>query len=403
MTSAPATDAIRAATRPASNRQLLSGATCVFADGEGRCDLLIEDGRIAALDPESSGDAELQRLDGMLLLPGLIDLHCDAIERHLEPRPGAFFPAELAFLTNDRLNAACGITTIYHALTFADGEAGLRTGAGSASVVRQRARMANDLLVDHRMHARYEVSDASSMPYLETLLGEGLIDLVSIMDHSPGQGQFRDDEAYIAYQMGHNGASRVRAEQLIASKRAGRAAAAGRIRQLAAWCQSHGVALASHDVDDPARVAADGELGVCIAEFPINLLTAQAAVAAGQTTLFGAPNVLRGGSQSGNMRALDAIRAGACTALCADYAPQAILPAVLRLAETGELDRPRAVGLVSAAPAAAAGLQDRGRIAIGLRADLLAVELRHGMPVVQALWSAGRQVLAMRHPGGGHG
>jgi alpha-D-ribose 1-methylphosphonate 5-triphosphate diphosphatase len=349
--------------------------------------LLIEDDRIVAICPVAPAfDRELDG-GGALCLPGLIDLHCDALEKEVEPRPKVAFAHPFALANSDRRNLHAGITSVFHAISFAGGEWGVRDPRVASAVVREVRDFRG--LVEHKVHARFEVTDDGSEEPLTELLRDGQVDLLSFMDHSPGQGQFGDLAAYVAYMTRTYHVSESEAMRIGSGKVESRRQAPARMARLASLAREGGIALASHDDDTAEKVAEMAALGVTISEFPIGLAAAQAAVAAGMVTLFGAPNVLRGKSSGGNVRALDVILAGACTGLCADYHPPSLLAAVLRLPELAPIGLAEAVRLVTLAPARAAGLADRGAIQPGLRADLLLV--RQGS--VEAVLVAGRKVL----------
>lgn len=374
--------------------QLLKNANLVLSD-QVACgvDLLIENGKIQALDPAAWGDAEVIDLTGQWLMPGMIDLHCDALEKEIEPRPGVHFPLEFACAQADRRNASAGITTVYHALSFANQELGVRNNAFAAEIVRAMNAWQAHALIDNRIHARYEVTDVTGPDTLVPLLNEGLLQLISFMDHSPGQGQFRDVEAYRRYLSGTYKMEDQALDQLLRQKQSAADSAMARMQQLAQLAQEQGISIASHDDDSAEKVATVKHLGARISEFPINLATAQAARSEGLATLFGAPNILRGKSQSGNMKALDAIKAGVADCLCGDYSPAALLPAVMKLPHVSDLSLPEAVALVTRNPARAAGLADRGEIVPGKRADLIAVSLIGNLPQATYVWSAGVPVL----------
>jgi alpha-D-ribose 1-methylphosphonate 5-triphosphate diphosphatase len=374
--------------------QLLKNANLVLSD-QVACgvDLLIENGKIQALDPAAWGDAEVVDLTGQWLMPGMIDLHCDALEKEIEPRPGVHFPLEFACAQADRRNASAGITTVYHALSFANQELGVRNNAFAAEIVRAVNAWQTHALIDNRIHARYEVTDVTGPDTLVPLLNEGLLQLISFMDHSPGQGQFRDVEAYRRYLSGTYKMDEHALDQLLRQKQSAADGAMARMQQLALLAQEQGISIASHDDDSAEKVATVKHLGARISEFPINLATAQAARSEGVATLFGAPNILRGKSQSGNMKALDAIEAGVADCLCGDYSPAALLPAVMKLPQVSDLSLPEAVALVTRNPALAAGLADRGEIVPGKRADLIAVSLIGNLPQATHVWSAGVPVL----------
>jgi alpha-D-ribose 1-methylphosphonate 5-triphosphate diphosphatase len=360
--------------------------------------VLVEDGVIRAICPETTGNATEIRLDGQWLMPGMIDLHCDAIEKEAEPRARVLFPLPFACVNIDRRNAAAGITTPFHAMSFAHAEWGVRNNETAAALARSVGAFKRDELVDNRIHVRYEITDVSAMPYVVSLLDEGQVDLLSLMDHTPGQGQFRHLEGYLAYMMANHGSTRADAERMAEEKQRARENADERVIEVMARARDQGVPTASHDDDDAARIQAMKQLGASMSEFPINLETARVAHGAGLSTIFGAPNVMRGGSQSGNMRAIDAIEAGVADCLCADYAPAAMLAAVSALHQRDGLPLPAAVRLVTAGPARAAGLADRGEIAVGKRADFASVGHPGGHATITGTWVAGRQVFAARYP-----
>ena len=379
-------------------RQLLTHATVVLAN-ELRSNLtvLIEGDRIAALDPDQTAGAVEIDLDGQILMPGMIDLHCDALEKEVEPRPGVTFPLDLACAQADRRNAAAGITTVFHALSFANREFGVRNNNVAAQIGRAIHAWQPHALIDNKFHARFEVNDPTAQPILSDLFDEGMIELISFMDHSPGQGQFRDVESFRRYIANVYKADDAVLDAIIEQKTKGATGATARMQQLAAKARTCNVAIASHDDDTEAKIAIVGELGATISEFPINLETALVARTRGMSTLFGAPNILRGKSQSGNMRALDAVTAGVADCLCSDYSPVSLLPAVMKLPELAEISLSRAIGLVTRNPARAAGLHDRGEIAPGKRADLVAVQRVGNLPHPGQVWSRGRLVLAASH------
>lgn len=357
--------------------------------------VLIADGHIVAIDPASSAGAQEIDLRGHTLMPGMIDLHCDALEKEAEPRPGVHFPFDFACAQADKRNAAAGITTIYHALSFANAELGVRNNVTAAELARAVHAWQEHALVDNRVHARYEITDPTAPEVLNELLSHDEIHLMSFMDHTPGQGQFKSIDAYRNFQTRTYKKDEAEFEALLAEKLAQGAGAEGRMQQLAQHARELGIPLASHDDDRPEKVEVVKDLGVSVSEFPINLETAKAARAAGLSTLFGAPNVVRGKSQSGSMRALDAVREGVADCLCGDYSPAALLPAVLQLPELAGIQLHQAVALVTCNPARAVSLDDRGAIAVGKRADLLAVRYLGGLPQVSRVWSAGLPVMTL--------
>lgn len=359
--------------------------------------VLIDDGRIVAIEPDGARGDRVVDLQGQTLMPGLIDLHCDAIEKEAEPRSRVLFPFDFAVAQVDRRNAAAGITTPFHALSFANNEWGVRNNQTAAQVVRAVHAFRPHSLVDNRVHCRYEVTDPTSVDVLRALMDEGAVDLLSVMDHSPGQGQFKTLESYLQYMMGNHAMSREQAEEAAHAKTRAKDGAVTRVQALLAHAHALGIATASHDDDSVQRIATMRNLGVSMSEFPITLDTARAAVSCGLPTILGAPNVLRGQSQSGSMRAIDAIRAGVASCLCSDYQPSTLIAAAFAVAAQTDLSWPQAIALVTANPADACGLADRGRIAVGQRADLVAVAQVGALPLISHTWSAGRLVFSTHY------
>ncbi len=354
--------------------------------------LLIEGGIITAINPESVSDANIINLKGKTLMPGMIDLHCDALEKEVEPRPNVHFPLDFACAQADKRNAAAGITTVYHALSFAHEELGVRNNNFAADVARAVHAWQPHALIDNRVHCRYEITDETGLPILKQLLNEDSMHMISMMDHTPGQGQFKDMAAYRDYLTRNYKKTADEVEVIIERKQDAAAGAFARMEALAIAAHAAGISVASHDDDSAERIDTMTGIGADISEFPITLEAAQAAKAAGMSTIFGAPNILRGKSQSGSMKAIEAIHNGVADCLCADYSPASLIVAIHRIPELSDLDLPAAIRLVTSNPAKAAGLTDRGEIAIGKRADLIAVGMPGGLPQVATSWSNGKQV-----------
>lgn len=363
-------------------------ADAIIEDGS----VLIEDGHITAINPESVQAAETIDLQGKLLMPGMIDLHCDALEKEVEPRPNVHFPLDFACAQADKRNAAAGITTVYHALSFAHEELGVRNNDFAAEIARAVHDWQPHGLVDNRVHCRYEITDETGMPVLKQLLEDNAMHLISMMDHTPGQGQFKDMAAYRNYLTRTYKKTADEVEVIVERKLEAASGAFARMQELAFAAHKAGISVASHDDDSAERVETMNGIGADISEFPISLEAAQAARAAGMSTIFGAPNILRGKSQSGSMKAIEAIHAGVADCLCADYSPASLIVSVFRIPELSELDLPAAIRLVTVNPAKAARLDDRGEIAVGKRADLIAVGMPAGLPQVTNVWSNGASV-----------
>jgi alpha-D-ribose 1-methylphosphonate 5-triphosphate diphosphatase len=341
----------------------------------------IADGQIVAIETRRSelkqrGDSQGQtrrRIDagGNFLLPGLVDLHGDDIEHHLYPRNGAQIDARMALTTADRATVAAGITTKFHAIAFEDAPDKNRS-LDRAVDLTETVGDDKSLLADHRVHARCEVTEHERVRAVGALLDRGLVDLVSVMAHVPGQGQFRTREQFLTWQQNAYDMTAAEAEQLL-EKRAALSdeTLTQRIDQIVRDAQNAGVVVASHDDDHPAEVERLYEQGITISEYPITLDAAQRAHELGMTTVMGAPNFVRGESLFGNLRSATAIAEGVTDTLCVDYHPPSLLAAPF--VDTGE-PLPERVARVTRNPAEAVGLTDRGRIEEGARADLIVVD-----------------------------
>jgi alpha-D-ribose 1-methylphosphonate 5-triphosphate diphosphatase len=334
---------------------------------------------------------------GLTLIPGIVDLHGDALEKELEPRPGVFLPTEMALEAWEARMLAAGITTAFVALSFWEGLPGLRAPGNALALAEEIAALRGQTLVDVRLHARYEVSAPGGAKAVLEALRRGWVDLLSLMDHTPGQGQFKDPEAYVRYLSKLYGLSQeATAASLVAKKQEHQQVA----EAVASEAKALGVPLASHDDDTPAKVRLMAQMGVRISEFPTALEAALEAKAQGMLVAMGAPNALRGSSHVGNLSAREAGRRAALDLLVTDYLPSSMLRAAFSLAEEG-WPLPKAVALITTNPARAAGLRDRGALVPGLRADLVLLQER---PLrVHAVFVKGKSVLIREGVGIGSG
>jgi len=351
--------------------------------------LLIEGGKVTAINPQIVNGVETINLTGKTLMPGMIDLHCDALEKEVEPRPNVHFPLDFACAQADKRNAAAGITTVYHALSFAHEELGVRNNDFAAEIAHAIHDWRPHGLIDNRVHCRYEITDETGLPILKQLLADDAMHLISMMDHTPGQGQFKDMAAYHNYFTQNYKKTADEVEILVERKLAAASGAFARMQELALEAHAAGISVASHDDDSKERVETMSGIGADISEFPVSIDAASAAKAAGMSTIFGSPNILRGKSQSGSMKAIEAIKEGVADCLCADYSPASLIVSVFRIPEISDLDLASAIRLVTSNPAKAARLDDRGEISVGKRADLIAVATPGGLPQVTDVWSNG--------------
>lgn len=356
--------------------------------------LRIEDGVIAEIRPELVPEPTFDG-GGRLLMPGFVDLHGDMVEREIAPRPNATMPIDFGIHELDKKLAAAGVTTAFAAVSFATESVygHVRSLETTSAVIRGISNLRDHLLIDHRVHARYEITNVGAAPALEKLLADGHVDMVSLTDHTPGQGQYNNIEAYILSMSERRAMSREAAEEVVARRIAQRQDPdiERKLRDIVGLSLKHKLSLASHDDDSAEKVAEMHELGVTISEFPVTHAAAEEACRRGLWTLMGAPNALRGQSMSGNLSALDAARANLLGIIAADYHPAAFVPAIFKIADVVGGGLPAAAAMASVNAARAAGLTDRGEIAVGQRADLVAVE--HGaVHRIRATFRGGRVV-----------
>lgn len=369
----------------------LVNAHVLTPDDFGASELAVTGGLIS--DATGAGAAEID-CEGDFLIPGLIDLHTDNIEHHFHPRPGVTWPSPLAAaLAHDSQILAAGITTVFDSLSLGDYDsAGARTRMLSSAIGGiDQARAAMALRVEHFFHFRCELSDGGLLPIIEKHIENPWLRLLSMMDHTPGQRQWHNTALYREFRRKKNNRVWSDAEWAgyLAERRAQQAAFVPAAR---AVITAHGrekqIRLASHDdttVDDVAQSVADG---ITISEFPTTLEAARAARAQGQTIVMGAPNVVLGGSHSGNVGAMELARDGLLDALTSDYVPSSLLHAAFLVGqERGNLAE--GVRLVTETPARMAGLSDRGTLRPGARADILRVRMIDDVPVLQGVWVAG--------------
>ena len=360
--------------------------------------LRIEDGLIAEISESPVANADVDG-HGLLLMPGMIDMHGDMIEREIEPRPGVRMPMQMGLRDLDLKLASSGITTAYASLSFAPGSTygHMRSYDFTSEMIRAVVAERPNLLIDHRVHARFEVTFPAALSVVKELVGEGSVDLVSLCDHTPGQGQYRDLNLQAA-NMAKNKAipldvAMEQLQQRIRDRRETAGDMTATLRAITQYCALHGVPVASHDDDTVEKVELMDSLGANISEFPVTLEAAREAHKRGMLNAMGAPNALRGQSYSGNLSARAAHEAGVLDLLAADYHPSAMLPAVLILANTDPAGLVGATRLTSLNPARALGLEDRGQIQAGRRADLL-IASETGVGRVHATLSKGRPVFS---------
>ena len=354
----------------------------------------VADGLIAAVGEGRSALPGAIDLEGDYLLPGAVDVHTDNLERQVQPRAGARWPSRSALLTHDAQCAAAGVTTVLDALCVGDlGFDEDRPRTCTEGVADLTAMAPTGLLkADHYLHLRCELPAPGMPDLLAPLADHPLLRLVSLMDHTPGTGQYGDLTRYRLMRI-RDGEAPESLDATIGALQAQQARLRGPNRVALLALMRGRAVLASHDDRTLQEVAENLADGIGVAEFPVTMDAAAAAHEGGQTVIAGAPNLVRGGSHTGNVAALALIRAGLVDAMASDYVPASMIEAAFLAVAQADISLPAAVAMISAAPAAMCGLADRGRIAPGLRADLVRVRLHDGAPVVRQVWLAGERVI----------
>lgn len=421
-----------------TNSCIIRGGTVVCADRVlPDCDVVVIDGRIAAIEPVGASDFDAQPdatmgvlpvvdARGAYVVPGLIDIHSDYVENVASPRPSVVMDLSTSLYKADRELVSHGVTTIFHSLSVYgahvfDHKPIRDFGNVSALIDRVAALRAGeerDHLIRHRLHMRVELDSVDLYDDIESFLRSGKVDLVSFMDHTPGQGQYRDLLVFGDTLKGYRDVSDEDVRDIVRQQQESQKLTYAQITALASVARERGVSIASHDDDSEDKLAFMDGLEATISEFPISLDIARTARARGMHTIAGAPNVMLGHSHSGNLSAREAVQAGAIDVLCSDYYPAALLDAVFTLRDQCGLDIAKAFALVTINPAKAAGIADEvGSIAVGKRADVLLVrEISCGegsgehpvagpdsrvartMPVVTRAFVGGRSVFRSHYP-----
>lgn len=363
----------------------------VLGDGLGAADIRVEGETIAAVGAASPGNGAL-RLDatGLLVLPGIVDCHGDAFERHLMPRPGVSFAVEIALRDADRALLASGITTAFHGVTWS-WEPGLRGAENARRLLAAIEALGPELGADTRFHLRHETFNLDAEAEIVDWMRAGRVGVLAFNDHTEGTLKTRSRPDKVGKMVERTGLSHDDFMALVDNVYARKADVPGSVMRLAEAARQAGVPALSHDDMTPQMRRWYRDLGVSVAEFPIDEATAREAAAHGEAIVFGAPNVVRGGSHTGCPAAEEMVARGLCTILASDYYYPALLLAPFVLARNGTASFADAWKLVSQAPAAAFGLHDRGIIAPGKRADLILVD-DGPQPRVVATIAGGRLV-----------
>jgi alpha-D-ribose 1-methylphosphonate 5-triphosphate diphosphatase len=376
-------------------QRIFRNARIVTADTEFTGTVVVDNGIIQSLD---SGDTSVPGAEdwaGDWLLPGLVEVHTDNLEKHLSPRPGVLWNAHSAMLVHDAQCAAAGITTVLDSVVIGDlDEGGPRCQTQHTSIAAlHQCRDEGLMRVDHRLHLRCELSAPDMLEVFHEYADDPLLTLVSMMDHTPGQRQWRDMKTYRRYAERNGSYSNADFDAMIAQRKADQQAFSLPHRvEIVRECQARGRPLASHDDTLLSDIALAVSEGVAMSEFPTTVEAAQAARAAGMAIIMGGPNMVKGGSHSGNVSAAELAQLDLLDIFSSDYVPSSLLLATFMLRHLEGWTLPKAVRTVTRNPARAIALQDRGEVALGQRADVLRVRMnRAGMPMVLETWCAGKR------------
>ena len=358
--------------------------------------LRVEKGLIAEIgDGEPPGGSAGETVDagGAFIAPGLIDIHTDSLEKHIAPRVQVRWNPVSAAISHDTQIVGSGITTVFDALAFTGGRSNSNRAKIIAPMVQglRRAIELDALRAEHFLHLRCEVADPGILSLVEPFAGDPLVRLISIMDHTPGQRQFRDvgkwKEAHAAFtdeDLDTLIRRKISAQDELAPQQS---------RAIAELAIEMGAVVASHDDETAGHIALAESLSVSIAEFPVTMEAARAARAKGMAIVMGAPNMVCGGSHSGNISASALASEGLLDILASDYMPVSMLQGALMLTQPPhEWSVQDALATVTSRPAEAVGLDDRGALAVGKRADLLQFRLAGDVPVIAGVWRAGARV-----------
>ncbi|MBD0865514.1 MAG: alpha-D-ribose 1-methylphosphonate 5-triphosphate diphosphatase [Rhodobacteraceae bacterium] len=373
---------------------ILANAILVLPRETRRGSVVMRDGMIADIAEGGTVPPGAADLDGDYLAPGMIELHTDNLERHIQPRPGVHWPHDAAILAHDTELAGNGITTVFDAMRVGS----IPSDGTYGKYARQLAtelwglRGAGILRISHFLHLRAEVCSETLAEEMAEFGSEDRVGIVSLMDHTPGQRQFRDINKLREYHQCKRGLTE---DQFVAHvknlcalrKEFGEMHEAKAVSEAARY----GAVLASHDDTTTDHVMTSANYGAHLAEFPTTVEAAQVCHTYNIAVIMGAPNLVRGESHSGNVAARDLAERELLDILSSDYVPAALIMGAIHLADIWD-DLPRGIATVTHTPAKYSGLTDRGRIEIGLWADLMRFKLFGGQPMVRSTWVQGQRV-----------
>jgi alpha-D-ribose 1-methylphosphonate 5-triphosphate diphosphatase len=376
--------------------QIFTNAKLVLANEVIDGAVQVKDGKISDISDRPSNLPGAEDMGGDYLMPGLVELHTDNLDKHLTPRPKTRWPATAAVVAHDNQVASAGITTVFDAVSIGDvNEGSERIVRLIESVKALEHALENALLrADHKLHLRCETSFPGMVEALGQLIDLPLVSMLSVMDHTPGQRQFVSLDAYYTYYQGKYGLNDEEMRKFIATRRRDAELYSEKHRRhVVEQAHAKGLALASHDDATAEHVAEAVADKMTVAEFPTTLEAAKASHEGGLGVMMGGPNLVRGGSHSGNVAAGELAKHGYLDIISSDYVPHSLLHGAMKLFDEFEgYDLPRAIRTVSLNPATQVGLDDRGEIAVGKRGDLIRVHHSPHHPIVRGVWREGVRV-----------
>lgn len=334
-------------------------------------DIAIKSGKIVKIHEYKEYDVAVD-FGELRIIPGIIDLHSDAIEKEIEPRHGATFPIELCISELDKKLAMAGITTMFHAVGFEDNPKKNRSIQKARDQIEEIYNANKHFLsIDNLIHVRFEIGDWESADVIMELMDKNMVNLFSIMDHSPGQGQFKTVELFKSYYENNHGLSKDEVAKMIQKRENKNQNAIEKVLECA---KKHNLTILSHDDDSIQKLDKLLEMGIRVSEFPLSLEVAKYAKQKGIQTGMGAPNIVRGGSQSGNISAISLVKEGVCGYLCSDYHPASMLQSVYKMNKDINYPLEKGFEMITSVPASCANLNDRGEIKEGKNADLVVID-----------------------------
>ena len=352
--------------------------------------LFIDNDRIKGFSGGTDNAERVVNARGRFVMPGLIDVHSDKIEQYIQPRPTSQVDFEFALKICERDLLSAGITTMYHSLSLFKDDIFGKCLLKSKDNVQKIADLISDIhlrnhLIHHRLHLRIEIDNLEAFDIVRDMIIQGKANLISFMDHTPGQGQYRSLAIYHDTISKYNGKEidSLGFDGVMEHHKNKSTLSFAQLKELAGLAHKKGTAVASHDDDTNEKLALNRDIGADISEFPITLSAAKSAKSLGFYTVVGSANILRGYSHAGNLSAAEAILANCADIICSDYYPAAILHSIFHMNEKYEVPLPQMVNMATLTPAKAMKTdKDYGSIEPGKKADLLIVDVLDGYPVV---------------------